>query len=205
MKVRNSRFCHKLFMTLLGSISIFSRVFSSLFSPLPYSLLCITVHFLSPGYLVQQVHVVPVQRPFQRLRWWWGQKEIITTWNVLLVNDVTIGKFPHSEFESKTFSISKLFYLKPFFDHKPFPVGKLFPFKYKVKKLFPFCRFCVGDKFYLLDNRILCEYDYEDVTSSTKKPSFSSWSTSLEKLKRQTDSIDSGGVSNPPNMTPIGH
>jgi hypothetical protein len=23
-------------------------------------------------------------------------------------------------------------------------------------------RFCVGDKFYLLDNRVLCEYDYEE-------------------------------------------
>jgi len=27
-------------------------------------------------------------------------------------------------------------------------------------------RFCVGDKFYLLDNRILCEYDYEEVMQS---------------------------------------
>lgn len=26
-----------------------------------------------------------------------------------------------------------------------------------------FCfRFCVGDKFYLCDNKILCEYDYEE-------------------------------------------
>jgi hypothetical protein len=24
------------------------------------------------------------------------------------------------------------------------------------------CRFCVGDKFYLCDNKILCEYDYEE-------------------------------------------
>lgn len=26
-------------------------------------------------------------------------------------------------------------------------------------------RFCVGDKFYLLDNRVLCEYDYEEEVS----------------------------------------
>lgn len=24
------------------------------------------------------------------------------------------------------------------------------------------CRFCVGDKFYLCENKILCEYDYEE-------------------------------------------
>lgn len=25
-----------------------------------------------------------------------------------------------------------------------------------------FCRFCVGDKYYLCDNKILCPYDYEE-------------------------------------------
>jgi hypothetical protein len=25
-----------------------------------------------------------------------------------------------------------------------------------------FCRFCVGDRFFLLENKILCEYDYEE-------------------------------------------
>lgn len=25
-----------------------------------------------------------------------------------------------------------------------------------------FIRFCVGDRFYLCDNKILCEYDYEE-------------------------------------------
>jgi len=24
------------------------------------------------------------------------------------------------------------------------------------------CRFCVGDRYYLCDNKILCEYDYEE-------------------------------------------
>ena len=28
--------------------------------------------------------------------------------------------------------------------------------------MFGFCRFCVGDRFYLCDNKILCEYDYEE-------------------------------------------
>lgn len=28
--------------------------------------------------------------------------------------------------------------------------------------IFNSCRFCVGDKFYLCDNKILCEYDYEE-------------------------------------------
>lgn len=27
---------------------------------------------------------------------------------------------------------------------------------------FLFCRFCVGDRFYLCENKILCEYDYEE-------------------------------------------
>ncbi len=27
---------------------------------------------------------------------------------------------------------------------------------------FLFCRFCVGDRFFLLENKILCEYDYEE-------------------------------------------
>ena len=28
--------------------------------------------------------------------------------------------------------------------------------------LAPLCRFCVGDRFFLCDNKILCEYDYEE-------------------------------------------
>ena len=33
------------------------------------------------------------------------------------------------------------------------------PKKFTIKL---FLRFCVGDKFYLCDNKILCEYDYEE-------------------------------------------
>lgn len=25
-----------------------------------------------------------------------------------------------------------------------------------------YCRFCVGDRYYLCNNKILCEYDYEE-------------------------------------------
>lgn len=31
-----------------------------------------------------------------------------------------------------------------------------------IRNIFILCRFCVGDKFYLCDNKILCEYDYEE-------------------------------------------
>ncbi len=31
-----------------------------------------------------------------------------------------------------------------------------------AKKIFFLNRFCVGDRFFLSDNKILCEYDYEE-------------------------------------------
>ncbi|XP_076062314.1 uncharacterized protein LOC143037671 [Oratosquilla oratoria] len=57
-------------------------------------------------------------------------------------------------------------------------------------------RFCVGDKFYLCDNKILCEYDYEErlvFASMACSPS------SIAQLKRQI-----GGLENPavPNAAP---
>lgn len=33
---------------------------------------------------------------------------------------------------------------------------------FNATKLISDCRFCVGDRFYLCDNKILCEYDYEE-------------------------------------------
>lgn len=34
------------------------------------------------------------------------------------------------------------------------------------------CRFCVGDRFYLCDNKILCEYDYEERMMFATMPSY---------------------------------
>ena len=55
------------------------------------------------------------------------------------------------------------------------------------KKILFFCRFCVGDKFYLCENKILCEYDYEErlvFASMACSPS------SLAHLKRQIGGLE---------------
>ncbi|RWS26865.1 LIM domain only protein 3-like protein [Leptotrombidium deliense] len=46
-------------------------------------------------------------------------------------------------------------------------------------------RFCVGDRFYLFENKIVCELDYEEIISRN-----ASLSNSLEKLKKQTENIE---------------
>ncbi|XP_054154517.1 LIM domain only protein 3-like [Oppia nitens] len=46
-------------------------------------------------------------------------------------------------------------------------------------------RFCVGDRFYLYDNKVLCEYDYEeriDYTNVNQK-------SSLDRIKRQVQEL----------------
>ncbi|XP_075211503.1 LIM domain only protein 3-like [Lycorma delicatula] len=53
-------------------------------------------------------------------------------------------------------------------------------------------RFCVGDRFYLCDNKILCEYDYEErlvFANMAYNPS------SIAQLKRQTTQLAPGEVS----------
>lgn len=48
------------------------------------------------------------------------------------------------------------------------------------------CRFCVGDRFYLCDNKILCEYDYEErlvFANMAYNPS------SLAHIRRQVSSL----------------
>lgn len=47
-------------------------------------------------------------------------------------------------------------------------------------------RFCVGDRFYLLDNKILCEYDYEERKVFASLPQNMN---SLEHLKRKTHEL----------------
>ncbi|CAG2168496.1 unnamed protein product [Oppiella nova] len=48
------------------------------------------------------------------------------------------------------------------------------------------CDFCIGDRFYLYDNRILCEYDYDELVT------FGSGAyNSLDRLKKQTESLAS--------------
>ncbi|XP_076351047.1 LIM domain only protein 3-like [Tachypleus tridentatus] len=50
-------------------------------------------------------------------------------------------------------------------------------------------RFCVGDRFYLHNNRILCEYDYEDRALFANLPYTGD---SLTQLKKQTENLSSG-------------
>jgi len=64
-------------------------------------------------------------------------------------------------------------------------------------------RFCVGDRFYLCDNRILCEYDYEERmvfanmnTSNVNLPSSSSSMTSLKQQQRQPMPTSQSGSPN---------
>lgn len=52
------------------------------------------------------------------------------------------------------------------------------------------CRFCVGDRFYLCENKILCEYDYEARFANMAPQS----PASLAYIKRQL----------PPTATPPG-
>lgn len=55
--------------------------------------------------------------------------------------------FPTVEKTKQFFSISDL---------------ELFFSDFNADSIFSVSRFCVGDKFYLCDNKILCEYDYEE-------------------------------------------
>jgi len=78
-------------------------------------------------------------------------------------------------------------------------------FSQDIKQLLTvlFCfRFCVGDKFYMCDNKILCEYDYEE------RMVFASMSynyNALSHIKRQaqmlSDDASSGYGSPSPTST----
>ncbi|XP_013775745.1 LIM domain only protein 3-like [Limulus polyphemus] len=50
-------------------------------------------------------------------------------------------------------------------------------------------RFCVGDRFYLYNNRVLCEYDYEERVLFANLPYTGD---SLTQLKKQTENLTSG-------------
>jgi len=65
-------------------------------------------------------------------------------------------------------------------------------------------RFCVGDRFYLCDNRILCEYDYEERmvfanmnTSNVNLPSSSSSMSSLKQQQQQRQPMPSSQSGSP--------
>lgn len=78
---------------------------------------------------------------------------------------------------------------------------------------FYFCfRFCVGDRFYLFDNKVLCEYDYEERVLFATLP-YSSYN-SLDQMQRQTDSLTplsppvddaSSGYGSPSSLISDGH
>nr|KAG5697938.1 hypothetical protein BaRGS_030251 [Batillaria attramentaria] len=56
-------------------------------------------------------------------------------------------------------------------------------------------RFCVGDRFYLCDNKILCEFDYEErmmfanMAGGSNFPYTSPGYNALSQMKRQTQSL----------------
>lgn len=52
-------------------------------------------------------------------------------------------------------------------------------------KLTSDCRFCVGDRFYLCDNKILCEYDYEERLVFANMALHPPPSSTLAHIKRQ--------------------
>lgn len=68
-------------------------------------------------------------------------------------------------------------------------------FKYilhKNIKTFPFySRFCVGDRFYLCENKILCEYDYEERLVFANMPYNPS---SIAHIRRQVSGIQVNSV-----------
>lgn len=52
-----------------------------------------------------------------------------------------------------------------------------------------FCRFCVGDKFYLCENKILCEYDYEERCVFASMALNPPATATLAHLKRQVTHV----------------
>jgi len=63
-------------------------------------------------------------------------------------------------------------------------------------------RFCIGDRFYLLDNRILCEYDYVEQRTVQSSSSSSAPSTTLAQPQTQPQPprscLDPAGTTPPP-------
>ena len=67
-----------------------------------------------------------------------------------------------------------------------------------------FFRFCVGDRFFLCDNKILCEYDYEErmvfanlaYNSQQQNPNLAS-STQMQKQNNRSNNGPANGPSGP--------
>lgn len=81
---------------------------------------------------------------FQHLKWWCEPNVMCTIWSVLHVNSVATGNF--GVYFSKNWKNSS-------------PSGWIIRYSLKFVT-FCFLRFCVGDRFFLCENRILCESDY---------------------------------------------
>ncbi|GBN80159.1 Rhombotin-1 [Araneus ventricosus] len=73
-------------------------------------------------------------------------------------------------------------------------------------------RFCVGDRFYLFENKVLCELDYEERVLLASLP-YGSYN-SLDQIQRQTDSLiplspavddASSGYGSPSSLISDGH
>lgn len=57
-------------------------------------------------------------------------------------------------------------------------------------KISVLCRFCVGDRFYLCENKILCEYDYEERLVFANMATYNS--SSLAHIRRQVSRLQVG-------------
>jgi len=58
-------------------------------------------------------------------------------------------------------------------------------------------RFCIGDRFHLHENRILCEFDFEELSVFGSNATYNNH---IEKLKKQTESLASSSPI--PNVNP---
>jgi hypothetical protein len=92
------------------------------------------------------------------LKWWWEPRQIFIILSALLVNNVIIGKICNVK------GIKNLIYRQLWRNYSIWSLELIFlshnsDLIWMMK--IPF-RFCVGDRFFFCDNKILCEYDYEE-------------------------------------------
>lgn len=89
------------------------------------------------------VIVLLVLKWFLLLKWSWELEIMFITWSASPVNSAIIGKNNN-------------------WKHR-------FRFKINLMNLFFRHRFCVGDRFYLCENKILCQYDYDERNQAARR------------------------------------
>lgn len=144
------------------------------------------------------VTLVIVQRAiswFQRLRWWCEQSDTFITWSVLHVNNVVTGMWIRAAVFCSCLLEVLLFHFKLMINNiaLKYVVKILTKSNFRVS-IVKKCRFCVGDRFYLSNNKILCESDYADLQMHTEMSQQQSVSSS---------SSGTGNTNNPNNNNNI--